>query len=125
MACSGATVGDLELKQLGILPAEHGERTSLLVTFTIGGDDLNFGGVMTDCVEHVLSFHKSCQATDGKAVAKALSALTAKLTILFHFIATSRGLTANAKVVVVGYPEFFDPEVVPAEGRRRKPAGRA
>jgi lysophospholipase L1-like esterase len=102
LACSGATSRDLRHRY-------NGERSQLrrlssrpvdLVTITIGGNDIGFGQVLTDC------FVSDCVVDGG--LARARRRIERKLPR--SLARDYRGLQAaapGASVVVVGYPQLF------------------
>ena len=95
--CSGATTTDVISSQLGPLSA-----STTLVTITIGGNDVGFSSVMTTCV---LSSTSSCVAAVQQAEQKAKTVLPS---LLDNAFADIRSGAPNAKVVVLGYPAFYD-----------------
>ena len=95
--CSGATTSDVINGQLGPLGA-----STTLVTITIGGNDVGFASVMTTCV---LSSTSTCVAAVQRAEQEARNVLPGLLDTTFVAI---RGHAPNAKVVVLGYPAFYD-----------------
>jgi lysophospholipase L1-like esterase len=102
LACSGATSRDLRHRY-------NGERAQLrrlssrdvdLVTITIGGNDIGFGEVLTDC------FVSDCVRDGG--LARARRRIEHRLPR--HLARDYRGLkraAPDATVVVVGYPRLF------------------
>ncbi|MCW2494585.1 MAG: secreted hydrolase [Jatrophihabitans sp.] len=97
VACSGAKTTDVTANQLSALSS-----TTTLVSITIGGNDVNFSGVMEDCVLYSTS---TCVSEVNTAEANARAQLPGLLNTVYNNI---RSHAPNAKVVVLGYPEFYD-----------------
>ena len=97
VACSGATTTDVLNSQLSALSA-----STNLVSITIGGNDVGFSSVMQTCV---LSSDSACLSAINTATAQATSILPGKLATTFSAI---RSAAPSARVVVMGYPEFYD-----------------
>jgi lysophospholipase L1-like esterase len=95
--CSGATTSDVLSGQVGALSS-----STTLVSITIGGNDVGFSSVMETCV---LESTSSCVSAVEAAEKEATSTLPASLDSVFAAIATD---APNAKVVVLGYPQFYD-----------------
>jgi lysophospholipase L1-like esterase len=95
-ACSGATTTDVLNNQLGGLSA-----ATTLVSITIGGNDVGFATVMTDCN---LSSDSACLSEIQSSEASAQNALPAKLDSAYTAI---RQHAPNATVVVLDYPHLF------------------
>ncbi|MFD5324490.1 SGNH/GDSL hydrolase family protein [Streptomyces sp. NPDC127092] len=95
-ACSGARTGDVTANQLG--PLNSGTD---LVSLTIGGNDAGFADVMTTCV---LQSESTCINRVNQAKAYVDSTLPGKLDAVYSAI---RSRAANARVVVLGYPRFY------------------
>ncbi|MFJ8437150.1 SGNH/GDSL hydrolase family protein [Kitasatospora sp. NPDC094019] len=96
-ACSGATTTDVINNQLGPLSP-----TTTLVSLTIGGNDIGFVNVSKNCL---LTSDTTCLNAVAAAENTARTALPAQLDTLFTGIRTA---APNARVVVLGYPEFYD-----------------
>jgi lysophospholipase L1-like esterase len=107
-ACSGATTADvLEREQHpGVgLQIDAVTPDVELVTITIGGNDLGFATVMSDCVFGRLP----CSRLDGR-VERALDGLAPRLERLYRDV---RRRAPPARLVVVGYPHLVaDPDRV-------------
>jgi lysophospholipase L1-like esterase len=97
VACSGATTADVISSQLSALSA-----STTLVSVTIGGNDVGFENVMVTCVIFSTS---DCVSAVDQAENEAQTQLPASLNALFSDISAR---APNARVVVVGYPEFYD-----------------
>ena len=97
VACSGATTTDVINNQITALSA-----STTLVSVTIGGNDVGFSNVMVTCV---LGSTSDCVNAVNQAEAQANSQLPGLLDTLFSDISTR---APNARVVVIGYPEFYD-----------------
>jgi lysophospholipase L1-like esterase len=96
-ACSGATTSDVLSSQVPAL-----SRATTLVSITIGGNDVGFSGVMQTCV---LQSTTACLAAVSAAENQVATTLPAKLDTTLR---TIRADAPSAKVVVLGYPEFYD-----------------
>ncbi|MEU7027550.1 SGNH/GDSL hydrolase family protein [Streptomyces sp. NPDC046275] len=95
-ACSGARTGDVTANQLG--PLNTGTD---LVSLTIGGNDAGFADVMTTCV---LQSESTCINRVNQAKAYVDTTLPGKLDAVYSAI---RSKAPNARVVVLGYPRFY------------------
>ncbi|WMX47788.1 SGNH/GDSL hydrolase family protein [Streptomyces roseicoloratus] len=95
-ACSGARTGDVTANQLG--PLNSGTD---LVSLTIGGNDAGFADVMTTCV---LQSESTCINRVNQAKAYVDSTLPGKLDSVYTAV---RNKAPNARVVVLGYPRFY------------------
>jgi hypothetical protein len=96
-ACYGATTGDVISSQLSALSG-----ATTLVSVTAGGDNVGFSSVMETCVLLPTSF---CVSAVDSAEAEAEADLPGDLDTMLADITAD---APNAKVVVVGYPEFYD-----------------
>ncbi|MBM7080018.1 MULTISPECIES: SGNH/GDSL hydrolase family protein [Micromonospora] len=96
VACSGATTTDVVNNQLSALTS-----TTTLVSVTIGGNDVGFTTIMSTCV---LQGETQCVAAVQAAENKARAELPAKLATVYNGIKTR---APSARVVVVGYPVFY------------------
>lgn len=97
VACSGAKTSDVEANQLSALSS-----STTLVSLTIGGNDENFSSIMKDCN---LDGTDTCVSEVHAAETDAKANLPGKLATLFGDI---RRDAPNARVVALGYPEFYD-----------------
>lgn len=75
-----------------------------LVTLTIGGNDVNFAGILADCVTRVVP--GSCGA-DFPDLANQIQAMRTTLADTYGAIHAN---APNARIVVLTYPEIFDPK---------------
>ena len=96
-ACSGARTGDVISSQLSSLSA-----ATTLVSITIGGNDAGFSSVMETCV---LKSTSSCESAVAAGEKYATGTLPGQLDTM---LADIRADAPNAKVVVLGYPDFYD-----------------
>ena len=96
-ACSGATIGSVLRSQLSAL-----NKSTTLVSITIGGNDVGFGPVMSTCVILPTSF---CEHVVTAAEAEIRSVLPGRLNELLAAVSAD---APNARVVVMGYPEPYD-----------------
>ncbi|MEU1886147.1 SGNH/GDSL hydrolase family protein [Micromonospora rifamycinica] len=96
VACSGATTTDVVNNQLSALTS-----STTLVSVTIGGNDVGFTSIMSTCV---LQGETQCVAAVQAAENKARAELPGKLATVYRGI---RSRAPSARVVVVGYPVFY------------------
>src|ERR1700678_2548160 len=96
-ACSGATTSSVISSQLSSLSA-----STTLVSITIGGNDAGFSSIMETCI---LDSTSTCESAVSKAEQYANTTLPGNLSTLFADIKAD---APNAKVVVLGYPDFYD-----------------
>ncbi|WDZ84383.1 SGNH/GDSL hydrolase family protein [Micromonospora cathayae] len=96
VACSGATTTSVVNTQLSALSS-----TTSLVSVTVGGNDVGFASIMTTCVLYGTS--QCVSAVDG-AMVKARNDLPRLLGTVYSGI---KSRAASARVVVVGYPVFY------------------
>ena len=95
-ACSGARTGDVTVGQLAPLGA-----ATDLVSISIGGNDAGFADVMTTCV---LQSEATCVSRINQARAFVDSTLPGNLDSVYTAI---RSKAPAARVVVLGYPRFY------------------
>ena len=95
-ACSGARTGDVTAGQLGPLNS-----ATDLVSISIGGNDAGFADVMTTCV---LQSEATCLSRIATARAYVDSTLPGKLDSVYSAISAK---APSARVVVLGYPRFY------------------
>ncbi|MFF3318596.1 SGNH/GDSL hydrolase family protein [Streptomyces sp. NPDC003035] len=95
-ACSGARTGDVTSGQLGPLST-----ATDLVSLTVGGNDAGFADVMTTCV---LQSEATCINRVNQAKAYVDTTLPGQLDAVYSAI---RNKAPNARVVVLGYPRFY------------------
>ena len=96
-ACSGATTSDVISSQLSSLSS-----STTLVSITIGGNDVGFSSIMETCV---LESTSSCESAVSAAEQYANTALPGQLNTT---LADIRSHAPNAKIIVLGYPDFYD-----------------
>ena len=96
VACSGATTVDVVNTQVAALSA-----TTSLVSLTIGGNDVGFSTVMTNCV---LSSTSTCLSQVNGAENLARTVLPGELDTAYNAI---RAHAPNARVVVLDYPRLY------------------
>ncbi|MEV4541068.1 lipase [Micromonospora sp. S4605] len=96
VACSGATTSSVVNTQLAALSG-----TTTLVSVTVGGNDVGFANIMTTCVLYGTT---ECVAAVQAAEDKARAELPALLRTVYTGI---RNRAPSARVVVVGYPVFY------------------
>lgn len=97
-ACSGAVTADVLNRQVGALNASTG-----YVTITIGGNDIGFAPVVTECAKP--GWLSNCDAAIDKALAVANNELPARLDSVYRAI---RSRAPRARVTVAGYPRLFN-----------------
>ncbi|MDR6978757.1 lysophospholipase L1-like esterase [Streptomyces sp. 3330] len=95
-ACSGARTDEVLASQLGGLNSSTG-----LVSITVGGNDAGFADVMTTCVT---GSDSTCLSRINTARAYVDSTLPGRLDTVYSSI---RAKAPNARVVVIGYPRFY------------------
>jgi lysophospholipase L1-like esterase len=93
VACSGATTDDVLATQVGAL-----DESTTIVTISIGGNDLGFGDLISECVQG------DCNALLRTTRDTTESTLTPRLDRVYDEI---RSRAPNATVVVLGYPRLF------------------
>ncbi len=115
LACSGAKTTDLLATQIPALSPNAD-----LVTVTIGGNDVGFAPVVTNCT--IAPTDEECAAVVHGAEVFAVFGLSQELNTTYDAI---RAKAPKAKVVVLGYPRLFDTSTatcsqpfVPDEARR-------
>jgi lysophospholipase L1-like esterase len=96
-ACSGAKVSDVISSQLSALSS-----STTLVSFTIGGNDAGFTSIMETCI---LSSTSTCERDIASAEASINATLPGKLATLLSDV---HGAAPAARVVMLGYPDFYD-----------------
>jgi lysophospholipase L1-like esterase len=96
VACSGATTADVVNGQLSALTTG-----TTLVSVTVGGNDVGFTSIMTTCV---LQGEADCVAAVSAAETKVRNELPGRLGSVYGGI---RAKAPSARVVVVGYPVFY------------------
>ncbi len=99
-ACSGATTADVLDHQVGALTADTD-----LVTMTIGGNDLGFADVITECA--LPGWFSDCEGAiaDGRSILQA--ELPGRYDAVLNAIASG---APNADVRIAGYPHLFNGE---------------
>jgi lysophospholipase L1-like esterase len=94
-ACSGATTDDVNANQIGSLSSD-----TTFVTISIGGNDVGFTNVVTQCL---LLPDSVCADAVRASETKVRDELPAKLDATYAKI---RAAAPHANVVVVGYPRL-------------------
>lgn len=97
VACSGATTGSVLAGQLGPL-----NRSTSLVTITVGGNDVGFVPVVSTCTVASTSV---CSTAVNAARALATTVLPAQLAATYLAV---RLRAPHARLVVLGYPHLFE-----------------
>jgi lysophospholipase L1-like esterase len=96
VACSGATTSSVNSSQLSALST-----STTLVSITIGGNDAGFSNIMSTCV---LQGTSACVSAVQSAEGFAQNTLPGLLDTTYNGI---RSHAPNARVVVLGYPVFY------------------
>jgi lysophospholipase L1-like esterase len=97
VACAGATTSTVLSTQLGVL-----NRSTTLVTITVGGNDVGFAPVVGTCL---VGSTATCAAAVSAAKTVARTVLPAQLAVTYAAI---RLRTPHARLVVLGYPRLFE-----------------
>ena len=97
-ACSGATTADVAARQLGTLSAN-----TAIVTMTIGGNDVGFADVITECA--LPWWISNCTRAINSGYAILNTQMPGRYNSLFGSIATR---APNADVAIGGYPRLFN-----------------
>lgn len=97
LACGGATTAGVRSTQIPAIPAG-----TSLVSITIGGNDVGFTSIFTTCVLHGTS---ACTAALNAAESYARTTLPGLLDTTYAQI---RAKAPGARLVVLGYPDFYD-----------------
>ncbi|MEU3557013.1 SGNH/GDSL hydrolase family protein [Streptomyces fragilis] len=101
VACGGATTSSVRSSQMGPLNS-----STALVSVTAGGNDAGFADVMTTCV---VSSDSTCLNRINTARSYISSTLPGNLDALYTDI---RNRAPNARVVVLGYPKFYNVQAI-------------
>ncbi|MFF1646053.1 SGNH/GDSL hydrolase family protein [Streptomyces sp. NPDC058240] len=96
-ACSGARSGDVKANQLGPLNS-----STDLVSISVGGNDAGFADVMTTCV---LQSEATCLSRIATARGYVDTTLPGNLDSVYSAI---HAKAPSARVVVLGYPRFYE-----------------
>ncbi|MEU8003105.1 SGNH/GDSL hydrolase family protein [Catellatospora sp. NPDC049111] len=96
VACSGATTTSVTSSQLSALSS-----TTTLVSISVGGNDVGFADIMKTCALYGTT---QCVAAVQTAEDKARASLPGLLDNVYNAI---RSRAPNARVVVLGYPVFY------------------
>lgn len=114
-ACSGATTVDMTQSQstsIGTDPAQFNAigASDAVVTVTIGGNDVGFSGILTECVKLSITnpFSDPCKKhyTSGGTdqLAAAVAAAAPKVATVLQGV---RSRAPQARIVLVGYPDIL------------------
>lgn len=113
-ACSGATAKGL-LAQINAVGSEQAE-TARLVTFTIGGNDLDFEGIIRLCAEAHILHRTRCTADkpgdkpyEGGAEPLYYSGFRMLVKQFVPDLQAALSKFPSAEIMVVGYPWIFPP----------------
>ena len=97
-ACGAAKTTDVLTNQLTPL-----DGTTTLVSMTIGGNDIGLGTVKTTCL---FGSDSACLDAVATAETTAHTELPGRLDTLYDAVRTR---APQARVVILGYPRFYDP----------------
>lgn len=97
-ACSGATTADVHANQLAALTTETD-----YVTMTIGGNDLDFAGVITQCA--LPGWLSNCDGRINSSLTLLRTTMPSRYDTLFAQVGTR---APNADVVIGSYPRLFN-----------------
>lgn len=97
-ACSGAATNDVTASQLGSVNS-----TTRYLTLTVGGNDLGFSSVLTECA--LPGWMSNCTAAVNAGLRVLGTDLPGRLDGLLSQV---RSRAPYAKVLVVGYPHLFN-----------------
>ncbi len=96
-ACSGAKTTDVINSQLSSVTS-----SATLVSLTIGGNDAGFSSIMETCI---LSSTSTCESDISKAEQYVSTTLPGLLNTVLSDI---RAKAPSARIVLAGYPDFYD-----------------
>ena len=108
-ACSGATIANLTTTGQNGEPAQINQLTtnSKLVTVTIGGNDLGFASILTNCLKSPTACESQYNSDNTSNLYTIMDdTLGPKLEATYKAIKAASG---SAQVVAVTYPEIFQP----------------
>lgn len=97
-ACSGATIADVHANQLAALTADTD-----YVTMTIGGNDLDFAGVITQCA--LPGWLSNCDGRINSSLHLLRTTMPSRYDTLFAQVGTR---APDADVVIGSYPRLFN-----------------
>ncbi len=109
IACSGATVANLTTTGQNGEPAQISamDAGAKLVTVTIGGNDIGFAAVLTECLTDPTDCEADYNSDDGSNLYTIMdNQLLPELTSAYKAI---QAQAPSAQVVAVTYPEIFQP----------------
>ncbi len=123
LACTGAKTSDLA-SQIGFLTIHNNAHPVSLVTVTVGGDDIGFGNVLSNCYYAVGKasvsggsdaakagkINNACKKAQQSQVDKAIANLPTNLMDAYQKI---HAAAPQARIIVAGYPDIF-PQSPPA-----------
>ncbi len=104
-ACGAAKTTDVLTNQLTPLNG-----TTTLVSMTIGGNDIGLGTVMTTCL---FGTDSACLDAVATAETTARTTLPGKLETVYDAV---RARAPQARVVILGYPRFYDLAITACPG---------
>jgi len=106
VSCAGATTANVLTTPQGSNPLQIDAvtRNTALVTFTVGGNDIDYVATALSC-----GGYAKCSVNE-RQLARALITLSSSLTAM---ISTIRSRAPNAKLVMVTYPRLVPPTACP------------
>ncbi|HEX8509570.1 MAG TPA: SGNH/GDSL hydrolase family protein [Propionibacteriaceae bacterium] len=99
-ACSGAVTNDVATRQLRTLSS-----STAYVTITVGGNDVGFSPVLTECA--MPGWMSNCKGAIDSGLRVLSNQLPGRITTLLRAV---RNRAPGAKVVLTGYPRLFNNE---------------
>jgi lysophospholipase L1-like esterase len=117
VACYGAQISDINSQNSHGNPNQPPQvnwisSSTRLITLTIGGNDVNFAGILQDCV--VLQVLSNTCDNDLNNVVSAIKNELGPLTSVYKAI---KQQAQNAKIVVLTYPKIFPTTTCSGTGR--------
>lgn len=132
VACSGAVIDDFYLPNHEVHHVDHpnrqnegeppqmsfGDEFTSLITFSIGGNDVGFATVLTECITATALTHFTTSQSGGYPVppiychdspvaAEATARIQPTADRVRQLLLDLRAQAPNARIIVVGYPKFF------------------
>lgn len=88
---------------------DHLDADTSLVTLTIGGNDANFAGTLSDCIADGINPFASC-LDDADERDEVQADIERAIEAMRDVLPQVRERAPNARILVVGYPRFFPPD---------------
>ncbi|MEY9932481.1 hypothetical protein ABH926_007132 [Catenulispora sp. GP43] len=116
VACSGAYTGNVDgnntqwgengqFHEMDQVDSGYLDAHTTLVTLTVGGNDAGFSTAVQDCIEFSCQSNSTVEGNINSAVSSAATVIQA-----IHAAAP------QARIIVLGYPDLFDPSTVTSGG---------